>query len=137
VYASQSYDPLGLDREEAGLRKILQGSAAADAENPRRAKIHRRFQVRGFRACELSEPPEDRSANRGLRSKQMQGQKQFTSRFALGDKVVADGEKDLVMRVTAMTFRSNVALVECSYFANSDSKVVWVEEWRLSAADHD
>ena len=66
----------------------------------------------------------------------MQGQKQFASQFALGDKVIADGEKELVMRVTAMIFRSNVALVECSYFANSDSKVVLVEEWRLTAADN-
>lgn len=59
----------------------------------------------------------------------------FRSRFARGDKVICDGAHEIVMTVTAHLFRSDYVQLEVSFIANSDVKMMWVEEWRLDHAD--
>lgn len=54
----------------------------------------------------------------------------FASRFAPRDKVTIDGCADLIVTVTAILWRSENPLVECSWVAGS-AQTAWVEEWRL------
>jgi len=58
----------------------------------------------------------------------------FESKFRRGDRVVLDGDRSLIMTVTAHTFREHFETVECSYVHNGDSKCAWIEEWRLERA---
>ena len=57
----------------------------------------------------------------------------FDSDFAIGDRVFADGCDDLIMAVTAVTFRSTHDLVECSWISGQ-SYTAWIEPWRLEKA---
>jgi len=62
---------------------------------------------------------------------------EFTGRFEVGDKVIVDGHRDLIMVITAYIFRMTpkgdvYPSVEVSYVANSEAKLAIVEEWRLA-----
>lgn len=58
----------------------------------------------------------------------------YHSTFAIGDRVFADGDPDLTMIVTAISFRSSHAQVECSWLSGQ-AHTAWIEEWRLERAE--
>lgn len=55
----------------------------------------------------------------------------YHSNFALGDRVFADGCPDLVMVVTAIQWRTERELVECSWMSGG-AHTAWIEPWRLT-----
>lgn len=57
------------------------------------------------------------------------------SAFTFGDSVIIDGDKSLIARVVAITFRSEFAQIEVSWVHCGDLKSVWVDNWRLSPAE--
>ncbi len=57
----------------------------------------------------------------------------YESPFSIGDRVFADGCDQLTMTITAVTFRSTHALVECSW-VSGQSYTAWIEPWRLEKA---
>ena len=62
------------------------------------------------------------------------GNATYVSDFAIGDRVFADGCDDLSMTVTAITWRSTHALVECSW-VSGQAYSAWIEPFRLTRKD--
>ena len=60
---------------------------------------------------------------------------QYESRFAIGDKVLINGDLTLVVTVQRLMFASHGHTVEVSWFNSAgDYKEHWVFEWQLSHA---
>lgn len=57
----------------------------------------------------------------------------FASRLSLGENVIIDGDKSLVVRVTGFLWRSTCQ-VEISWVHCGSIHTTWIEEWRLSPA---
>lgn len=55
----------------------------------------------------------------------------YESEFAYGDKVILDGDKDIVAQVLSIQFRGKNVLVHVSWFSNGHMVEPWVEDWRL------
>lgn len=52
--------------------------------------------------------------------------------FDMGDQVIIDNDKDILVIVLACTIRGNNVAYEVSWFNNGQLQSAWVEEWRLS-----
>jgi hypothetical protein len=60
----------------------------------------------------------------------------FTSRFAIGDRVYIDGDKDLVAVVVGHWFSDGgTEKVSVSWVSNAELKEEWVAHWRLGRVD--
>lgn len=59
----------------------------------------------------------------------------FKSSFAIGDRVLIDGCRDLVGRVTAYLWRSTGCQIEVSWIHNGTAQSAWIDDWRLTAAE--
>ena len=56
-------------------------------------------------------------------------------RFAFGQKLVCDGDRDHLMVVTGVAYYPEGAVeFQCSYWINGDFKSLWLPAWRLSEA---
>jgi hypothetical protein len=61
---------------------------------------------------------------------------QGDSFFKFRDRVIIDGDADLVGVVTGFVFREGgVTLIEVCWMHNGDSKESRIEEWRLTPAE--
>lgn len=52
--------------------------------------------------------------------------------FNLTEKVIIDGDRQVVAVITAISFRISGCKVEVSWWNHGDLKEAWVDEWRLS-----
>lgn len=55
----------------------------------------------------------------------------YECKFALGDRVIIDGDERLTVIVTAVSFRKTGCKLEVSYFSDHGLQEVWIDEWRL------
>lgn len=62
---------------------------------------------------------------------------EFRCKFELQTRVTIDGDNGLRGVVTAVCFWGDYATYEISWIVNGDSKVAWIEEWRLRNFDED
>lgn len=60
----------------------------------------------------------------------------YHSAFRLQQKVHIDGDDSITASVTALLHRTTSATTaECSWIQDGHSRVAWIEEWRLAAAN--
>lgn len=55
----------------------------------------------------------------------------YEAQFAIGERVIIDGDSSLVGTVTAAFFRGPAVLIEVSWVINGDAKSASIEEFRL------
>lgn len=53
-------------------------------------------------------------------------------KFAFGQSVIVDGNRDMSMRVTGFCYRTGGVEIELSYFLNGTITTIWVADWRVS-----
>lgn len=56
------------------------------------------------------------------------------SPFTFGDRVIIDGDKSLIARVTRINFASHFCEIEISWVHNGSIQTAWVANWRLEPA---
>lgn len=59
----------------------------------------------------------------------------FDIPFSLGERVVIDGDKELVGVVTALCWRATMPEVEVSWIHQGVSHSVWMPPWRLTSKE--
>lgn len=59
----------------------------------------------------------------------------YHAKFEIGDRVIFDGHKEVIVRITAVKFSTNCYPLYCVEWINQGVLVVaWIEEWRLANA---
>jgi len=59
----------------------------------------------------------------------------FEAPYEFGERVFLDGDKSLVARVVAFSFRTAFPQIEIAWVHNGGHQSVWVDSWRLAPAE--